>query len=264
MSSLCATFRQLAVETWNRIGQGRLVGHQLLEDTITDLICLELKTRHPTAITTYTFNKVTEGTTGADWEWWLSDPLRKQWLGIRVQAKILHTASSRFKQLHYVTSSKGPQISLLESDAASNGAIPLYCLYLEFDSRLSGVTASPWPCPTFAHAPDLWGCALCSTSNIRKLKSRDGLADVLPFANPWHCLVCCSGYGGDSLPARAAGLLTRTQLIGEASGRQLKTREQLPEYVRRLAEEGGASIEDLQTQDERLGRVTLIFEPASA
>ena len=75
--------------------------HQPLEETFTDLNILELKCRHPTEIYSEVFTKRREGVNGADWEWWLTNKSRSLWLGLRVQAKVLHLANNTFEHLHY-------------------------------------------------------------------------------------------------------------------------------------------------------------------
>jgi hypothetical protein len=61
---------------------------------------LELKIKHPREIITTTFTKPKEAVTGADWEWRLTGP-SDDWLGFRVQAKVIELQSSRYEHLHY-------------------------------------------------------------------------------------------------------------------------------------------------------------------
>jgi hypothetical protein len=261
MSNLCKTFQSIARKTWARIGKGRRVQHQLLEDTLSDLACLQLKSKHPSEIITRTFNKVQEGVTGADWEWWLSDPSRRLWRGLRVQAKVLNVASGRFEQLHYVTRRGISQIDLLEADAARHRAVPLYALYLESPMLLVRKNPQGWPCLSYPFTPQLFGCAITSTSAVRSINRRDGLHDVIPFAHPWHCLVCCNGYGGGSLPERADHFLLERSLASREGSSVLDT-AQLPLHVRRILDEPGRNEVDMDPPDARIGRVTLISDAA--
>jgi hypothetical protein len=43
----------------------------------------------------------------------------------------------------------------------------------------------------------------------------DKLADLLPELHPWHCLVCCNGFGASSLPERVVGYYKGMVLQGE-------------------------------------------------
>jgi len=91
---------------------------------------------------------------------------------------------------------------------------------------------------------------LASLLHIEKLQaakeSRD-YADVIRGALPWHCLVCCSAYGGDDLPNRAWGLLqhqlgvkaTRSRRSSIEAGRASTLagiRPRPPEYVLAMIE----------------------------
>src|SRR5690606_6329527 len=125
-TTLCETFRSLAFRTFDQMGRARRVGHQPLEETFTDTNILELKDRHPAEISCLTFTKPQEGINGADWEWWLTDTSKSKWLGLRVQAKVLHLDSNTFAHLHYKSGkSKTYQATKLKRESAKDGLIPL-------------------------------------------------------------------------------------------------------------------------------------------
>ncbi|MEH2111715.1 hypothetical protein [Nostoc sp.] len=50
------------------LDKGRSINCQIGEETLTDLNIVELKIRHSAEICSITFNKIDEGTNGADWE----------------------------------------------------------------------------------------------------------------------------------------------------------------------------------------------------
>ena len=209
--SLCETFRSLAFSTHAQLAKSRRVGHQPLEETFTDLNILELKDRHPFEIYSKTFSKRREGVSGADWEWWLTNNLRSAWLGLRVQAKVLHLATNSFPHLHYQSGTpKTYQLDKLKSEAARNGLFPLYCLYTHGTSHRG---TSALSCRTFSYAPESYGCALTSISHVASLqatgKAHD-LASVMSAAVLWHCLVCCTGYATGDLPTTAWSYLQAT------------------------------------------------------
>ena len=144
------------------MGRALRVGHQPLEETFTDTNILELKDRHPQDIYCRTFTKPQEGINGADWEWWLTDAKRSAWLGLRVQAKVLHLESNTFAHLHYKSGkTKGYQASKLKRECATEGLIPLYCFYLH---ERPGATVRSTRCGSFAHAAEAYGCALAPLS----------------------------------------------------------------------------------------------------
>lgn len=209
-TTLCETFRSLSFRTFDQIGRARRVGHQPLEETFTDVNILELKDRHPSEILTHTFTKIQEGRNGADWEWWLTDSTMSKWLGLRVQAKVLHLKTNKFEHLHYKPgrSKKTYQLAIFKRECNEHGLIPLYCFYLHTQPTY---IFNLKHCRTFLHINESYGCSLATLSHIESLQKngeRKELSAVLQKAYPWHCLVCCSGYGGATLPERAWAFLT--------------------------------------------------------
>jgi hypothetical protein len=205
MPALCETFRWLSFRTWDVLSQSRRIGHQPLEETFTDLNIFELNLRHPFEIFSKIFTKPQEGVNGADWEWWLTDSRRTEWLGLRMQAKVLELSTNEFKHLHY---RRGGiyQANKLKRSCRSMGLIPLYCLYTSFaPDRAFGMH-----CPSFPHADESFGCSITSLKTVEMLRAnghRRNLSDLRDHCLPWHCLVCCKGYGGNNLPQRAWGLV---------------------------------------------------------
>lgn len=182
--NLCDTFRYLALETFSRIGRARYSRHQPLEETFTDINLLELMYRHPNNIYCQTFTKPQEGKNGADWEWWLTDANETCWLGLRVQAKVLHLGTNSFAHLHY-KSGTAYQTTKLKRAAAADGLVPLYCFYTDVPPNVTG-----WR--RFDSA-ETYGCSLATVEHIEGLRKEGGIKDfasVLSNAMPWHWLVC--------------------------------------------------------------------------
>jgi hypothetical protein len=255
---LCDTFRALSFRTWDVLAQSRRVGHQPLEETFTDLNLLELKVRHPFEIKTITFTKPQEGINGADWEWWLTDVGHSQWLGIRVQAKVLDLKTNEFKHLHY-KKGKIYQSNKLKSRCAAAGLIPLYCIYVHFE----GNPRFGMRCPSFPPANESYGCSITPISTIDLLRNnglRKNLGDIGQYCLPWHCLVCCKGYGGTSLPDRAWSFLIGAFGI-EPNPNPLNDvpvagpRNAPPDYVVRLL-----GNEQIEPPDDGIKHITVITE----
>lgn len=204
-ASLCDTFLSLASATHRRLAMARRVLHQPLEETFTDLNILELKRRHPTEIYSEVFTKRREGVNGADWEWWLTNNSKSLWLGLRVQAKVLHLANNAFEHLHYRSGkTKTYQLQKLQAEAARDGLIPLYCIYTHGVSRK---TLRGRQCLNPRHTTQSYGCCLVSSAHVACLQAAAETKDlysVMSAAIPWHCLVCsnCHAHGAD-LPTRA-------------------------------------------------------------
>lgn len=238
--TLCETFRELSFSTWTHLGRARRIGHQPLEETLTDINMLELKDRHADEVFTRTFTRPQEGVNGADWEWWFTDDSMTKWLGIRVQAKILKLSSNRFEHLHY-RKGKTYQAAKLKRVAAKDGLVPMYCVFTHWSN---GHLRNWWPCGTFGPAMENFGCSMLATKHVdalRRNSHEDSLAPVMECAVPWHCLVCCAGYGGSDLPERVWSFLQKGLGI-KPSGRkpkeapQIGIRERPPNYVRMVIE----------------------------
>lgn len=236
--TLCESFRALAFATHNQLSRARAVGHQPLEETFTDVNILELKVTHPGEIYSHTFTKRQEGTNGADWEWWLTNKSRTSWLGLRVQAKVLELRSDTFPHLHYASGNpKTYQLHRLQSESAKTGMVPLYCFYTLLTT---GRVAHKHSCHSYPFAPEFWGCSIAPAQHVAKLQAKNrtnDLCSVISGAAPWHCLVCCQGYGGNDLPQRAWAYLQREFGISEVGadapheGGAVGPRARPPQYV---------------------------------
>jgi len=203
--TLCDTFRSRALWTWDTLARGRSVDCQIGEETLTDLNILELKIRHASEVYSRTFSKPEEGLNGADWEWWFTGSSRK-WIGFRVQAKVIDIKTNRFNHLHYKKDKHSPfQCDTLIQNALlpRHPRIPLYCLY----SNWNTLAQLPWKCATYYPVEESYGCSILSAFAVRYLRSiKTGKAkhfqSLLEHVSPWHCLVCCRGYGEGDLPSR--------------------------------------------------------------
>jgi len=195
--TLCDTFKRLALHTWHFVHDSRLSKFQLKEETVTDLNMLAIKQLHSREVHMQAFTKREEGKNGADWEWWFTNA-SNQWIGFRVQAKIINIASNEFEHLHYKSPTTGTiQCDNLIKEALANPypKIPLYCLYLQTDDTGE---LPQWNCPTVVPINYLWGCSLASAFSVKRLRaaSEKHLTHLEPYLRMWHCLVCCTGHGG--------------------------------------------------------------------
>ena len=190
----------------------RSVGHQLLEETITDLNILDLKRLHPKEIYCQTFTKPQEGINGADWEWWLTDPTRSRWLGLRVQAKVLELKSDTFAHLHYRPKrGRAYQSTRLKAAAEADGLIPMYCLYAHLPASATG-----WAKHGSSEA---YGCALLQVKEVERLrrhwKSKD-FVSVMRRVVPWSWMVCIgSAWSSDGRTLTLPDLISGALLHGD-------------------------------------------------
>jgi len=264
--TLCNTFKRLSFETWDTIQRGRSVNYQMKEETLTDYNMLELKLRHSSQIRTRVFTKPEEGINGADWEWWFKGNSNK-WIGFRIQAKILNIQSEEFEHLHYQTRSTG----VYQSDKLINNAlgqliprIPLYCLFLQTDNNS---LLNKWNCRTIGQIKDLYGCSLTSAFTIRNLRTTNSkhLSQLENHIEPWHCLVCCSGFGrSDFITNIESYALNNFNLNDnnlENTGREIPESfitKNPPDYVLQLLE--NEKNDNLKRPDEDLSGITIILE----
>lgn len=105
-------------------------GMPLQEETITDMLLLQLTARCPGSIKVIPFAKREEAKVGADWEWWFCD--RPKGVGFRVQAKRIFTDRWHFNSLKFPV--RGPSQTDILIEEAREGVVPLYCFYV-FQSR---------------------------------------------------------------------------------------------------------------------------------
>ncbi len=241
--TLCATFQRLARKTYRDLKAARRVGYQVAEETITDMHMLHLKVRHPTEIFCHTFTKAAEGSVGADWDWWLTSTQSSSWLGIRIQAKVLDLRRDRFTHLHYRSGTQREfQAEKLKRSCIRDGMVPLYCLYLHQKPAALQPFAK---CGTFPFSADDFGCSLIALSHVEALRAErqeDGFTAVMRTAFPWHCLICCQGYGQGALAERAWHFLQGAFRVppfdprSEYSDLRPGPRPRPPEYVMAVME----------------------------
>ncbi|MHC5857539.1 DUF6615 family protein [Nostoc sp.] len=203
--TLCDTFRSRALWTWDMLDKGRSINCQIGEETLTDLNILELKIRHSTEICSITFNKIDEGTNGADWEWWFTNSSANKWIGFRVQAKVIDIKKQCFEHLYYKNSKNSlHQCDILINDslAKTHPRIPLYCLY----SNWSNSTELPLEYENYYSLREIYGCSILPALAVRYLRCKNKkpkhLKHLFQYMRPWHYLVSYGKDKSSELPQR--------------------------------------------------------------
>lgn len=179
---ICDVFHLISERVYSNLETAQSLNYQISEETITDLnsidFLLSMKAL-PYKISYNTFTKSQESKNGADWEWWIK--YGKQWLGFRVQAKVLHVVADKFKNkfkvLHYQQKNGTYQKDLLLQVSNQHNLIPLYCYY------------------STGYRGKSYGCSLSSLSHVQALfqaNKENRLKPVLNGAYPWCYLVCHS------------------------------------------------------------------------
>lgn len=124
---------RISSDTWHRLDRAHLLGARLGEETLTDLLVLEmLQFQNSNAFRIYHPTRREESWCGADLLVWIRrNDGRSRFLAI--QAKKLYP-DGNYKSLNHCAPSGVRQIDLLRDFAHQYHAIPLYLLYNHFDS----------------------------------------------------------------------------------------------------------------------------------
>lgn len=237
------------------------------EETVTDDLLLDVQNARPTEVTTFQFNKWEEGKTGADWEWWLTDG--NAWLGLLIQAKILHPKSNLYSKIKHKVRGRR-QIDILIEQARRKGIPALYFFYNH--TRLSFPPLT-WKCGSTSAEIQQLGCTVADAFAVERLVQPGGvgITTLDPVTMPLRCLVCCRGRvqaSDDSLPNRAESIVKELQRLGHSGDDSTSPptlRHDPPSYVRQLLaasdDQRGATIERLRADVGPIGSLIVMKDP---
>lgn len=183
---------RVASDIWRRLRQAASVGARLGEETLTDLLVLDMLPhqrmngfgiRHPT--------KAREFRIGADVLLIVRYP-DGSGRRLALQAKRLY-GTGHYGALAYKDASETRQIDKLERFARLSGAVPAYLLYNHVDPLPSETTH--WHCCR-PHDPAQFGCTLVPSGCIREAIRRRGCRRFRPIhvdkaTRPWRCVFDC-------------------------------------------------------------------------
>ena len=181
---------KVAQRTWDWLAQGHALGARLGEETLTDLLLLDmLPHQRSRAFHLYPPTKAEEAQCGAD----LLLSVRYatgRWARFAIQAKKLYPEDV-YRTLNPGKRCLG-QLRRLERFARTFHALPLYILY-NHASPAHGVPTY-WHCP-LPFQPDQLGCTLLPSRRIHQAVHRpqrtfDRL-NKMPEAIPWRCIFHC-------------------------------------------------------------------------
>ena len=198
-SELGELFSNQSTGLWERLGYVResIEGRGVLgpvrfgEETITDLLMMDLFIQGSTVALFRQTSKPDESMWGTDFEIWLGSE-RLGWFRFAIQAKKLDLRTDRYASLTQ-SNVNGPQIDLLDQYAQRKRAAPLYCLYNHTDSADELVH---WHCCTGPANLKELGCTVTPSSNIRKAINQWNGKNFRRIHRrestlPWKCLVSC-------------------------------------------------------------------------
>ena len=192
-------FANQSRDIWDRLGyvrdsqnsRGVLGPVRFGEETITDLLMMDLYVHGSRLAHFQQTSKPDEAMWGTDFELWLGSQT-KGWFRFAIQAKKLDLRTDRYSSLTQ-TNANGPQIDLLKEYSRLNRAAPLYCLYNHTDAAND---IDHWHCCTLP--PDLkeLGCSITPLANIGTAIDEWGGKNFYSVHEhkstlPWKCLVSC-------------------------------------------------------------------------
>ena len=205
----------LSADVWFRRGSAKNSGLSLNEETLTEVLLLDMALRFPGSVSIVPFNRRQEARIGADWAWAFVGP-DEHCQGMLVQAKRLNDAERHYNELNYTPRSSGSgsavsQTARLIANATRLKLPPVYAFY----NHLSDTTRLPWgSCGsvrlTQSSAAPGWGVAIASAINVRNSRPDKTFDHHRCHSRPLHCLLCSFGTGRQhalgSAGAAAAGL----------------------------------------------------------
>lgn len=227
--TLVSTLETLAVDTWERLRDARALGILFGEETITDILLLDLKRKASPRSRVIQTPKSKEKDNGTDWEWWLGSN-RRGWIRLAIQAKKLHLEKGKYTTLSHKVGTQ-LQINLLEKYALANHAIPAYVLY----NHLSpSIATKGWNCCDSEIDVRQLACTVTPSSVVRKAIVTLGAKRFIdihgdPQTIPWRCLAKCKRLRGVYDAKRLSPMSPESSL--ELLGRHARVYARLPPEV---------------------------------
>jgi len=207
---ICKAFRRIPGYIWNTISDSQYYGlyqtsaqniHRGLgfsEETLTDLMLLQISKKIPYEVLTVKFGRNYEGNEGADFELLFAD--RSGVIGLRIQSKRLKMANNNYFYSGLDYPGHTPyQVNRLIQAAAMNNFAPLYFFYnywdldFQYKNFLNPLVSRVSCCRLYSKSS--LGVTMASAGDVEALinqnPGRKLLEDVLPFCWPVYCLACC-------------------------------------------------------------------------
>lgn len=208
----------LSAGVWERRRAAKLTGLPYNEETVTEMLLLDLQINFPGDVLIVPFTKRREARIGADWAWAFvgRDGCSNQ--GMLVQAKRLNNDDRNYQGLYKKTRLMREAHSKLQVDRLIEKAKryrlpPVYAFYnhLDDDKRIPLFACCTlgrpyWPCP------ESWGVSLASAIEVRRARPDKSFDRHKWHSMPLHCLLCSGGSGQQGAmgsPGGAAATLSR-------------------------------------------------------
>lgn len=137
------TINNLTIDVWDNIGLSNRLHTKYGEETISDILLLELAKLRNYNLRIIQTPKDREKYKGTDWEWFIGSQ-SYGWIRFAIQAKKADPNSKNgdYSCLKHTVGTE-EQIDILKRYSKANNAVPLYCLYNHYSK---------------ANEPDHWHC----------------------------------------------------------------------------------------------------------
>ncbi len=236
---ICEALDQLSESTWLELEQGVRTTQVLGEESVTDYNLMRFAACVSSVIVEK-HSKRRESKSGADWELWTGRS--GAFVGLRLQAKVLHHHSGYYNSLYSTKNSMLTQLDKL-INGALNAPRAMYPL-LTFYNFALGLSPSQCAarCPRAVNNPFLAGWTVASASAVRQrllVSPSKHLRNLVDLMLPISCLFCCpadcSALAGPRPPVLAEAVAAR--LSGAWPDAEFATALRPgngPEYVERL------------------------------
>ena len=190
---LNSIFEQIAEATWRRLEQAKRLDVRLGEETLTDILALELARSNTRNVRLIQTTKADEAKQGTDIEMRIHTD-RSNAIPLAIQAKKINRLATRYDSLSAKIDTKRRQIDVLDFYAKGIGAKPLYLLF----NHIPRPHQSTWHC-THPFDPPQLGCTLVPSARIRQVLAQRGHRNFhsihsFPDAIPWRCIECLRGH----------------------------------------------------------------------
>ena len=233
-NSLCNDFQDVAVKTWNLMGNAHNNNFSIGEETITDVNLLELKMRQPNLLYTKKYSRQAEGRNGADWVWVIVGRNGNTFL-LYVQAKKLFLPSFEYKSLLHDPAHPTEQLDkLIFNKYFYPLGMPIYPIYVfynylpDYPARINCNCSNNIPI-------QLTGCSYADAFSIRpELSSlHKHFNDYVNYQYSWSCLVCCGEIGGNTkinsdLATRIFNRVVDQDKFNESEAKKIEVKDREP------------------------------------
>lgn len=265
-----------AQHTWLWRNEAKRLRSPLNEETLTELLLLNLKRYYPGSVTIQPFHKQEEANTGGDWAWTFLSHDRMWSQSMLVQAKRLDNFDRSYNKLDYRIGKKPTdgtphirQIDKLIETAKKHGQLPIYIFY----NHLNNSNRIPRNCCISSNwwelFPQSWGISFASAVAVRNALPDKSFNKHRGHSLPFHCLLCSQNVGDkparrpQGSPGVVADALSRLFTdfeVDDVAGLDMSLPFEPMRGVRPLFAEAEevASLDDSEERDQRaegLGRV---------